>query len=180
MKKRCNRCGKLKSTDQFYGRKRLSPYCKPCTRAYEAERYGHDYRKQQIKDRTEVAKQRNREQLWAYLLAHPCVDCGNDDPIILEFDHVRGKRHRCVASMLTNSYAWETILQEIAKCDVVCANCHTRRTLTRAKSWRLVMPARPPKVDYRLVLQAEHIKNQERAMKEALLGRRQRRDLCCR
>lgn len=60
----------------------------------------------------------------------PCKDCGGVfPPCVMDFDHVRGKKHREIASM------WECskklILREIAKCDLVCSNCHRIRTWNR-------------------------------------------------
>jgi L-lysine 2,3-aminomutase len=69
-----------------------------------------------------------------YLLEHPCVDCGNDDPVVLEFDHLRDKTYDI--SRLMSGWPWSTILAEIEKCEVVCANCHRRRTYARAGSAR--------------------------------------------
>ena len=64
-----------------------------------------------------------------------CVDCGfNAHPAALDFDHVRGDKFSDVSRMLT--YSWERILSEIAKCDVVCANCHRLRTISRPQSTR--------------------------------------------
>ena len=73
--------------------------------------------------RTEVLK-----KVIAYKGEHPCVDCGEKDPIVLTFDHVRGEKRMDVAAMLHGNYKWESILIEIAKCEVRCANCHMRKT----------------------------------------------------
>ncbi|MES1975847.1 MAG: hypothetical protein V4472_25595 [Pseudomonadota bacterium] len=75
----------------------------------------------------EARRRQKTEQIIAYLAEHRCVDCGEDDPTVLEFDHVRGKKIRAIASM-TVGYSWPMILAEIAKCEVRCANCHRRRT----------------------------------------------------
>ena len=57
----------------------------------------------------------------------PCEDCGGTfPPECMQFDHVRGEKHYTVASMVANSEA--KILEEIAKCALVCANCHAIRT----------------------------------------------------
>jgi hypothetical protein len=69
-----------------------------------------------------------RGKVYDYLSIHSCVDCGESDPVVLEFDHVREKKEWDIAKMLTQAYSWDTILKEIAKCDVRCANCHKRRT----------------------------------------------------
>ena len=64
----------------------------------------------------------------------PCTDCRQPFPYyILDFDHRPGVDKRFeIAKVKRGNYKWETILQEIAKCDLVCANCHRRRTWQRA------------------------------------------------
>lgn len=77
-----------------------------------------------------------RAHVKEWLQSHPCVDCGEDDWLVLEFDHVRGKKKRNIASIIGNGYSLETLQLEIAKCDVRCANCHRRVTAKRAGWWR--------------------------------------------
>lgn len=61
----------------------------------------------------------------------PCVDCGNTfPPECMDFDHVRGRKDKNVGSMFT--YSIQKIQQEVAKCELVCANCHRIRTRKRA------------------------------------------------
>ena len=64
-----------------------------------------------------------------FFRAHPCQDCGETDPLVLEFDH-RGAKLFNIAQGLRDRN-WQTVLDEIGKCDVVCANCHRRRTALR-------------------------------------------------
>jgi L-lysine 2,3-aminomutase len=71
----------------------------------------------------------NRPQMIAYLQEHPCIDCQETDIRTLDFDHVRGKK-KCNVSRMVDYHKWETILQEIAKCEVRCANCHRKKTST--------------------------------------------------
>lgn len=60
----------------------------------------------------------------------PCADCGHSFPTCcMDFDHVRGKKSFDIASNVTSST--EKLIAEIAKCDVVCANCHRIRTHNR-------------------------------------------------
>jgi hypothetical protein len=70
----------------------------------------------------------NQRLLVVYLLAHPCVDCGEKDPLVLTFDHVRGVKRNSISAMVAGKNNWVAIEAEIAKCIVRCANCHMRRT----------------------------------------------------
>ncbi len=62
-------------------------------------------------------------------LAKGCLDCGEKDLTVLEFDHVRGVKIKEVSKLFNSTP--EMIYAEIDKCDVVCANCHKRRTMLR-------------------------------------------------
>ena len=75
------------------------------------------------------------QKLFAYLSDHPCVDCGEKDVVVLEFDHVRGKKSANVVHLIVRGYLWESVEKEIAKCEVRCCNCH-RRATTRRAGWR--------------------------------------------
>ena len=74
--------------------------------------------------------------LIEFFRTHPCLDCGELDPVVLEFDHVRGEKKFDVGQCLARN-TWQTVLDEIAKCEVVCANCHRRRTARRRQSVRV-------------------------------------------
>ena len=90
-------------------------------------------------DRARASKNRirakNRANLLEYLRTHPCVDCGEPDPIVLQFDHTGDDKSAGIARMVTEARAWGKILLEIAKCEVVCADCHARRTAKRHGGW---------------------------------------------
>lgn len=65
-------------------------------------------------------------------LMHGCADCGWAEwPRGLDWDHVRGAKIRIVSTLIANGRPWTEVLAEMAKCEVVCANCHRIRTLTR-------------------------------------------------
>lgn len=60
----------------------------------------------------------------------PCVDCGQSfPPCVMDFDHVRGAKSRCVGNLFNVSEA--RLMAEIDKCDLVCSNCHRIRTAAR-------------------------------------------------
>lgn len=74
---------------------------------------------------------RNRKALDEYKLQVGCADCGyNKHAAALEFDHLPGTiKSQTVASLMYRS--WQRIDEEIAKCELVCANCHAIRTAER-------------------------------------------------
>src|SRR5271157_5024330 len=72
--------------------------------------------------------EQNTRKFIEYFKTHPCVDCEETDPLVLDFDHDDPKKKlKNISKMRANS-RWETILKEIEKCQVRCANCHRRRT----------------------------------------------------
>jgi len=94
--------------------------------------------KDYIKAKREYDMRKRRERIVVlnnYLKSHPCVDCGEPDLIVLDFDHVRGEKVSEVARMFHSMYSMEKVFLEISKCDVVCSNCHRRRTARRGKGW---------------------------------------------
>jgi len=79
----------------------------------------------------QARREKNRREVMAYLASHPCVDCGNADPIVLEFDNREPGQKLKEVSLLMISRRWPHVLHEIEKCDVRCVNCHRRRTATQ-------------------------------------------------
>jgi hypothetical protein len=68
---------------------------------------------------------------------HACVDCGESDIVVLEFDHLRDKVMD-VSVLAREGYSLTRLKQEVAKCAGVCANCHRRRTARQFGSYRLL------------------------------------------
>jgi len=63
----------------------------------------------------------------------PCTDCNTQFPLpAMQFDHVRGEKKFNIAAALAVALSIERLQAEIAKCEVVCANCHAVRTDARA------------------------------------------------
>ena len=75
-----------------------------------------------------VYEQQNLLRLVTYLSEHPCVDCGEQDLLVLDFDHRDPATKRLAIGSLLRYARWSPLEAEIAKCDVRCANCHRRRT----------------------------------------------------
>jgi hypothetical protein len=67
------------------------------------------------------------------LKSEPCADCGNRfDTCCMDFDHRKGTvKSYNIGSMFAHHYSRELIESELAKCDLVCSNCHRVRTRNR-------------------------------------------------
>ena len=127
----CLNCDRMRAKKW---RLRNSDKCKTMTKRY--------YQTHKSNQKDKVAKRRhaNKVHIWKHLLVHPCVDCGEDDLRVLEFDHVKGEKINSISHM--SLMACPKIEQEIEKCEVRCANCHARKTHYQRGY------AMPPKVQY--------------------------------
>ncbi len=74
---------------------------------------------------------RNRKYVDNYLLNKSCIDCGNSDKRVLEFDHVRGIKVGPISQAIRNAWNIEKLKTEISKCEVRCCNCHRIVTIQR-------------------------------------------------
>jgi len=81
----------------------------------------------------------NRKYVWTYLLQHPCVDCGERDPVVLEFDHTKGKKVERIANCCRKQWSTERLQIEMEKCEVRCANCHRRRHAIDGNFFRFLL-----------------------------------------
>lgn len=130
MEKICKICSKPFTTESNKIGK-----CKECKRLYDNQFYKdnkHKYAKSRKAGRR-VYRLKMQSIAWEYLTSHPCIDCGESDPVVLEFDH-KSKTHKsCNVSLLARFFGEEKIRAEINKCEVRCANCHRRKTAKQEK-----------------------------------------------
>jgi hypothetical protein len=130
---------------RFSGQKRASDgrasWCRDCFKENWQKRYHADrdyYKWMHGKSRNKLRKEK-AQKVYEHLRSLPCVDCGERDPVVLEFDHREAKdKTRAVCLLVTRNWSWERIYQEIQKCDVRCANCHRRKTATQFGYMRFV------------------------------------------
>lgn len=129
MKKKCSKCKKEKIIDEFPKNKSrkdgLHHYCKICNSELCSKNYPK--RKEYFLESKKVLQKRNHKYVLKFLKINPCIDCGESDPIVLEFDHMEQK-HENISDMIRRCFSLETIKNEINKCVVRCANCHRRKT----------------------------------------------------
>jgi len=110
------------------------PYKDPEKQREARKRY-YEKNKELVKQRSKKTNHATRETvrrwLFEHLKANPCMDCGETDPIVLEFDHQRDKKF-AIGSASSKGVALNTLIAEVAKCEVRCANCHRRKTYHEA------------------------------------------------
>lgn len=130
--KRCYRCRQEKPPEAFSVNRSRSDgknsQCRTCQA--ELRKTHYEANKQQALDRVKARRVELRRRMWEYKAIHPCVDCGESNPIVLEFDHL-GDKVLDVTKMVWRGISWKRIEAEIAKCDIVCANHHKIRTWER-------------------------------------------------
>lgn len=114
----------------------LNSKCKACYREYLKARYEITKEKHIIiSNRSKKARlDIIHEWLAEYLKSHPCVDCGNTDILVLEFDHVNDDKEADVSWLIHGTTVLWKVQAEVAKCEVRCVNCH--REITRKRRGR--------------------------------------------
>lgn len=120
----CNKCGinPVRAPKQYN--------CAECHREYMRGRYKTD--SDAVKTRVKERKVEIRN-LIKEAKNVPCVDCHETYPwYCMDFDHLRDKKFN-LSVAAQKAWALDTIRAEIEKCDVVCANCHRKRTFERTQ-----------------------------------------------
>ncbi len=72
-------------------------------------------------------RKKSRQNLYNFMKDKACIICKESDIACLQFDH-RDKTTKLFNISEAMGYGWEKILNEISKCDILCANCHHKRT----------------------------------------------------
>lgn len=131
--KLCAKCNNIKSRGEFNRNKwkkdGLQHYCRECHRdsVVTSQRNHRAAFLKRLQRHNERKRNENRRLIFDYLKAHPCVDCGESDVTVLDFDHQRDKK-ASISQLIMSNATWEHITQEIAKCEIRCANCHRKKT----------------------------------------------------
>jgi hypothetical protein len=86
-------------------------------------------RREYMREWSRKRRIRNRKLIQEYKVKQGCKDCGyNAHHAALEFDHIADDKVANVANLMGQEKA---LWAEIAKCEVVCSNCHSIRTFNR-------------------------------------------------
>lgn len=111
--------------------------CKSCQREYQASWFekNREAQRERVCNNTKKSRERNQAHVMEHLKSNPCIDCGESDPVVLEFDH-REDKIDAICNMIKKCVSLKKLMAEIAKCDVRCANCHRRKTSSDFGYWR--------------------------------------------
>jgi hypothetical protein len=101
----------------------------------KAARQHYEDNRELIKERTRQRRRDNRDLIKAIKENTPCVDCGIIYPYyVMDFDHLGKEAKVGNIATMTITHGKNAILAEIAKCELVCSNCHRIRTHNRLKN----------------------------------------------
>jgi hypothetical protein len=129
--KRCGRCAEFKPVSSFHRRgDRHQWCCKKCRKEWDAIYWA---RRREFRVHRQRAR---RRQLRAWIgelkRSQPCTDCGGYFHwVAMAYDHLPGNQKRAEVSNLVASGYRSVLVGELAKCELVCANCHAVRTYQR-------------------------------------------------
>ena len=110
------------------------PFNDPIKQRAASRRHYEKHRDKVIasaKKYSKLTRERIRAYITTYLKANPCVDCGETDAIVLEFDHLKDKDFN-ISDAARKGVSIKKLKDEIAKCEVRCSNCHRRKTYERS------------------------------------------------
>jgi len=123
--KKCGGCEEVKLIAQFNikgkyknGNVRYQSFCKLCNSAASKIYYASN-REKHIKDigkRKQKYIERNRLYVYNFLLEHPCIDCRDPRPYVLDFDHVTDDKHSNISKMIGRPVSLKKLKEEIKKC----------------------------------------------------------------
>jgi hypothetical protein len=132
--KRCPRCGETKPHSEFQlhrGRRDgLQSICKSCRKILDQALYA---RRRGTRTPSRSWERARAAWLLSLKAGRPCTDCGRIyAPQVMQWDHLPGNLKLGNISTNLRGRSRQQILDEIAKCELVCANCHAIRTFKRA------------------------------------------------
>ena len=130
----CSTCKLKKKLDNFNVARSRSDgrqsVCKGCNKRRSREHYLAN--KESYLRRNKLVKASLKEEIKSLKESNPCVDCKHYYPYyVMDFDHTDDNKVAGV-SILVSAMQRLKALDEIAKCDLVCSNCHRERTYKRS------------------------------------------------
>lgn len=136
--KHCNKCNTTKPLTSFHRRKNShQPWCIPCRKTHDHGTFkSKPQRRQSLKESTAKYREAAETLVANHLKANPCVKCGESHILTLQFDHLRDKKLE-ISTAVQRGWSLSSIKEEMNKCQVLCANCHSIKTANDNNSWKL-------------------------------------------
>lgn len=137
----CSQCGIQKPLSDYHTKDKSGikkAYCKDCAKLYRKKYYEQNRDKaiQYAMQSNKKKKEQLQSYVYEYLKLHSCIDCGEADPTVLEFDHRdTAKKKSGICELVLNKSSLKKLKEEIDKCDIRCANCHRRKTAYQFDWW---------------------------------------------
>jgi hypothetical protein len=126
--KECEVCKEVKKLKFFAKRPTGKSYhgydnrCLECRKQYQKEWH--------LKRNVDI-----RMFLYEYRIKNGCVDCGINDPRVLEFDHMKNKKFNLGKAHMIKGLTLTQLKREVKKCVVRCSNCHKIKTNQEQGTW---------------------------------------------
>lgn len=138
----CTLCKNQKLVDDFNkksstkdGRQNV---CRVCNSVVAKKHYTKNEQKR--KETIYAAKDRRRKEARLFILEKlksGCSVCPEKDPIVLDFDHFSGNKRYNLSKMVSDGMSITKIEDELSKCQILCSNCHRRKTAKQFDWYKL-------------------------------------------
>jgi hypothetical protein len=135
----CSICKESKSSSDYNKNSRksdgLQTHCRDCSKKkckdyYSLNKANH---KKVISARKRKVVLELKQFIYDFAKLNGCFDCGEKDPCCLDFDHNRDKKFN-ISQLVNSGCSFATLMKEIDKCTIRCANCHRRKT-AKQQNW---------------------------------------------
>lgn len=134
----CAKCRVPRPESAFHrSRSGKLSYCRDCRRAYDRNYYAERGKEARLA-RSRVRRIAARAWMVHLKAGRVCADCGGlFPPFVMHWDHLPGNLKTAEISAMVGNRRRDIVLAELAKCELVCANCHVMRTVARARRHHL-------------------------------------------
>jgi len=112
--------------------------CRICNSEVAKNHYSDNEQKR--KEVIYAARDKRRKEARLFILEKlksGCVVCSEKDPIVLDFDHCCGDKKYNLSKMVRDGMSITKIKNELDKCQVLCSNCHRRKTAKQFDWYKL-------------------------------------------
>jgi len=132
----CTKCSEDKHPDDFFwkdkSKNKKHTQCKECYKSSRKSKEHYNKYKDEYIKRAKIRNKKTRKEIRSKLLEYlsdkKCT-CGENRPACLDFHHIdKNQKFTDISTMIRSGYNWNKILEEINKCEILCANCHRIKT----------------------------------------------------